>query len=137
MNNMGFEEAKFKAIKYIGISKKTRFEVMTKLKNMYIEDKIINKVLDYLIELNYINDLDYVDSYIRQNIRLEKYSIFEITEKLKIKGINQSIVDDRIDKLLPSDYEDIVIRKITNIKSKTLDNIKLKQYLYRRGFKNI
>lgn len=134
---MEFEEAKFKAIKYIGISKKTSFEVITKLKKLGINDNIINNVIDYLVELDYINDLDYVDSYIRQNIRMQKYSVYEITEKLKIKGIKYDIIESRIEKLLPKDYEKTIINKITSIKSKTIDEIKIKQYLFRRGFKNI
>jgi SOS response regulatory protein OraA/RecX len=83
---MDFEEAKFKAIKYVGISKKTKYEVTSKLKKIGVEGKVITDVLKYLEELDYVNDLDYVDSYIRQNIRSQKYSIYEITEKLKVKG---------------------------------------------------
>lgn len=137
MNNMEFEEAKFKAIKYVGISKKTSFEVTSKLRRIGVSEKVIANVLEYLKEFNYINDLDYVDSFIRQNVRFQKYSIYEIKEKLKIKGIKQDVIEDRIDKLIPDDYEENIINKLTNLKSRTLDETKIKQYLYRRGFKNM
>lgn len=134
MNNMDFELAKFKAIKYIGISKKTEYEVITRLRKSNVDDDIIYKVIDHLNEFGYINDEDYVDSYIRQNLRFQKYSIFEIREKLKAKGIKSSLIDNKIKTNIPDDYEQEVIEKIYNVKSKKLDEAQIKQYLYRRGF---
>lgn len=134
MNIMDFELAKFKAIKYIGISKKSEYEVIMKLKGLNVSEDIVSKVIDYLNELGYINDLDYVDSYIRQSLRMQKYSIFEIREKLKAKGIKSNLIDDRIESNIPEEYEKKIVEKIYNVKAKTLDDQKLKQYLYRRGF---
>lgn len=131
---MDFELARFKAIKYIGISKKSEYEVIMKLKGLNVSEDIVSKVIEYLNELGYINDLDYVDSYIRQNLRMQKYSIFEIREKLKAKGIKSIFIDDRIQSDIPKEYEKKVVEKIANVKSKTLDEQKLRQYLYRRGF---
>lgn len=131
---MDFELARFKAIKYIGISKKSEYEVIMKLKGLNVSEDIVSKVIEYLNELGYINDLDYVDSYIRQNLRMQKYSIFEIREKLKAKGIKSIFIDDRIQSDIPEEYEKKVVEKIANVKSKTLDEQKLRQYLYRRGF---
>jgi len=133
---MNFEEAKFKAVKYLGISKKTEQEVILKLKRLDVDEAIIDKVIRYLAEYGYINDSDYVDSYIRQNERMLKYSIYEITEKLKVKGIKKDILEDRLDSLASSEYEKKIIKKIIIAKSKTVDEYKIKQYLYRRGFKN-
>lgn len=134
---MDFEEAKYKAIKYLGISKKTEYEVEMKLKRLNIDENIIDKVIKYLLELDYINDLDYVNSYIRQNVRMLKYSVYEISEKLKAKGINSNILENKIDTLRSSNYEEKIIDKIVNSKSKNMDEEKIKQYLYRRGFKKI
>jgi len=135
VNNMNFEEARFKAIKYLGISKKTEYEVITRLKKLDTDMTIIDKVIKYLSELGYINDIDYVDSYIRQNERMLKYSIYEISEKLKAKGIKNDIIEDKFESLVLNKYEKKVIEKIVSTKSKTLDEIKIKQYIYRRGFK--
>lgn len=134
---MEFEDAKYKAIKYLGLSKKTEYEVRIKLLKMDTDEKTIDKVITYLSELGYINDIDYVDSYIRQNERMLKYSIYEITEKLKAKGIKADTIDDRIDTLRSTNYEKKIIEKLISVKSKSLDENKLKQYLYRRGFNNI
>lgn len=126
---------KEKAIKYIGISKKTEGEVRKKLKNFSADEELINKVIEYLKELGYIDDIDYVKSYIRQNINMLKYSKYELKQKLLQKGIKASIIEEKFETDLPEDYERIVIEKLTHGKLKNYEDIKRKEYLYRKGFR--
>lgn len=135
MNNENYLIAKEKAIKYIGISKKTKYEVSQKLKKLNMSESIINKVLKELKALDYINDNKYIISYIRQNIRYMKYSIYEIKQKLLQKGIDVSIIELKLEEMLPKDYENNIIEKLKTTKLKDYEPIKQKEYLYRRGFK--
>lgn len=132
---MDYIYLKEKAIKYIGISKKTEFEVRKKLKNISDDEETIDKVISYLKELGYIDDLDYIKSYIRQNINMLKYSKYELKQKLLQKGIKASIIEEKFETELPFDYERNVVYKLVNGKLKNYDDIKKKEYLYRRGFK--
>ena len=111
---MEFEIAKEKAVKYIVMAKKTKHEVYQKLKKSGFDGNIINQVIDYLSDLNYLNDEEYIDAYLKQSMRLLKYSIFEIKQKLLQKGLDKCIIENKL---------------------KNLDDLKKKQYLYRRGFK--
>lgn len=132
---MDYIYLKEKAIKYIGISKKTEFEVRKKLKSISDDEETIDKVISYLKELGYIDDLDYIKSYIRQNVNMLKYSKYELKQKLLQKGIKASIIEEKFETELPFDYERNVIYKLVNGKLKNYDDIKKKEYLYRRGFK--
>ena len=132
---MSFEVAKNKAIKYVGISRKTEQEVYRKLKTQGFHEDIIMEVIEYLKELGYINDDDYVDAYIRQCMRLLDYSTYEIRQKLLQKGINKYIIDDKVGTLEESDYNDLLLNKLLNGKCKNMDDLKKKQYLFRRGLK--
>ena len=76
---MDFEIAKEKAVRYLVTAKKTEHEVRLKLKKSKFSEEIIDDVVNYLIKINYINDEDYVDAYIRQCMHLLNYSIFEIS----------------------------------------------------------
>lgn len=136
-NNEEYIVAKEKAIRYIGISKKTKQEVINKLKVLKIEPLAINSIIKDLEELKYIDDKDYVRSYLIQNSRYLKYSKNEIRQKLLQKGINISIIKDEISRLLPEKYENEVIKKLLSGKLSKVDEIKRKEYLYRRGFENI
>ena len=127
--------AREKAIKYIGISKKTEYEVRNKLKGLKVTSSVIDEEIRYLKELNFLNDEEYVKAYIRQCIKMPKYSIFEITNKLLQKGIDSSIIEENIVILEESNYEKDLKDKLMNTKLKEYDDNKTKMYLYRRGFK--
>lgn len=132
---MNFEMAKEKAIKYLGISRKTEYEVFKKLKDLNCEEEIINNVIIYLRELGYLNDEEYVDAYIRQCVRLLNYSIYEIKMKLLQKGIKKYIIEEKLDELEHTDYEKKIKNKLLDTKCKNMELQKQKAYLYRRGFK--
>ena len=127
--------ARDKAIRYIGISKKTEYEVRQKLKRLKIASSVIDEEIEYLKELGYIDDIDYVKSYIKQCYKMQNYSIYEITNKLLQKGIKASIIEQEIGDLKESDYEQRVVDKLINGKLKSYDEMKQNNYLYRRGFR--
>lgn len=132
---MDFENAKQKAIKFIGISKKTEYEVKQKLYRLGYNQEITDMVISYLLNIGYIDDIDYVKSYIKQNERFMKYSIFEITQKLLQKGIKKDIIENEITILEDSNYDRKIYEKLMLTKCKDMEPIKQKQYLYRRGLK--
>ena len=134
---MELEIAKQKAIAYLVKSKKTSSEVTLKLKKLNFSDEIIKEVVSYFTELGYINDNEYVDAYMRQCMRLQNYSLFEIKNKLLQKGIKKDIIEEKIQVLEDSNYEKELVEKLLNGKLKNMEEIKQKQYLFRRGFKNI
>ena len=127
--------ARDKAIRYIGISKKTEYEVIKKLKGLKIASSVIEQEIQYLKELGYIDDTDYVKSYIKQCIKMQNYSIYEISNKLLQKGVKASIIEREIQVLKDTEYELNVVEKLIKGKLKSYDEIKQKNYLYRRGFK--
>jgi len=133
---MNFENAKQKAINYIGISKKTEYEVKQKLSRLGYSHDVIDMVISYLLNINYIDDVEYTKSYISQNERFMKYSIFEITQKLLQKGIKKDIIEQEIETLVNSDYEKNLYERLLLTKCKNMDEMKIKQYMYRRGIKN-
>ena len=134
---MELEIAKQKAIAYLVRSKKTSSEVRLKLKKLSFNEDTIEEVISYFTKLGYIDDNEYVDAYIRQCMRLQNYSLFEIKSKLLQKGIKKDIIEEKLQALENSDYERELVEKLLNGKLKNMEDIKQKQYLYRRGFKNI
>ena len=132
---MDYEVAKEKAIRYIVIARKTEDEVRKKLRKSGCDETIIDKVIKHLIKLDYINDSEYVDAYIRQCMRLLNYSIYEIKNKLLQKGIKKDIIEEKLQTLYESDYEENIVEKLLSGKLKSMEPLKKKQYLFRRGFK--
>ena len=131
---MDYLSAKEKAIKYIGISKKTEWEVNKKLKSLGVDSSIILRVITNLKELDYVNDEKYAKLYISQSVNMQKYSKYEIKQKLLQKGINIDIIEKMICGFVPDEYEGKVVQRLLNGKLKNYEDIKKKEYLYRRGF---
>ncbi|MEG2311050.1 MAG: regulatory protein RecX, partial [Clostridia bacterium] len=102
---MNLECAHEIAIKYIGISKKSEFEVRLKLNRYGFSNLIVDQTIDFLKSIGYIDDAMYVDAYIIQCMHLLNYSIYEIKNKLLQKGINKNIIEDKIKKISSTDYE--------------------------------
>lgn len=130
---MDFEVAKEKAVRYLVTAKKTEYEVRLKLKKSNFSDDTIDEVINYLIKIDYINDEEYVDAYIRQCMHLLNYSVFEIKQKLLQKGIKKYIIEEKVEKLKETNYENELIKKLLNGKLRNMDEIKAKKYLFRRG----
>ena len=131
---MNFEQAKEKAVKYLVLTLRTENEVRNKLKRLNVEEDIIEQVIEYLKGINYINDSNYIEAYIRQCIKIPKYSKYEIKMKLLQKGINKNLLEEKLEEHDMQQYEKKIVEKLKESKLKDMDEIKQKAYLYRRGF---
>lgn len=131
---MNFEQAKEKAVKYLVLTLRTENEVRNKLKKLNVEEDIIEQVIEYLKGINYINDSNYIEAYIRQCIKIPKYSKYEIKMKLLQKGINKNLLEEKLEEHDMQQYEKKIVEKLKSSKLKDMDEIKQKAYLYRRGF---
>jgi len=131
---MEFEMAKEKAVRYLVTALRTENEVRLKLKRINCDDNVADSVIEYLMELNYIDDDNYIDAYIRQCNSMLQYSCYEIKNKLLQKGIKKEMLNDKIAVLKDSDYESRIKNKLLNGKLKNMEELKQKNYLYRRGF---
>ena len=131
---MNFEQAKEKAVKYLVLTLRTENEVRNKLKKLNVEEDIIEQVIEYLKGINYINDSNYIEAYIRQCIKIPKYSKYEIKMKLLQKGINKNLLEEKLEEHDMQEYEKKIVEKLKSSKLKDMDRIKQKAYLYRRGF---
>ena len=130
---MNFEEAKEKAVKYLVLALRTEEEVRQKLRKLNVEENVISDVLEYLKSICYIDDLKYVDAYLKQCIKMPKYSKYEIKMKLIQKGINKNLIEEKLIEI-DNTYETKLIEKLINGKLKDMEPLKQKAYLYRRGF---
>lgn len=90
--------------------------------------------MSILPNFGYINDYDYVDAYIRQNMRLCSMSIYQIKQKLLQKGIKKYIIEEKLQELYDTDYESKVLERLYSSKFKNMDELNIKKYLYTKGF---
>lgn len=129
------DEQKTKVFKYITYKKRTEQEVRNKFKGQ-IEEEMLEEIIDYLKEANYLNDYDFIERQVNEYMNLKTLSIKEIKYKLSTKGLDRKLIEEYIDKNYDSlnEYEKKCIEKIKQ-KKKELTEEEIKQYLYRKGYK--
>ena len=130
-----FDEQKTKVMKYIIFKKRTENEVRQKFNNV-IEENMLDDIIEYLKEAKYINDYEFIEKQINEYKLLKTLSIKEIKYKLLSKGLDKDLIDEYIDSHYEElkEYENNCMEKIKAKKSSSMDEEKLKQYLYRKGY---
>lgn len=128
-----FENLKNKMLKYIVYKKRTEAEIRQKF--IEEDENMVEDAIDYLKELNYIDDSVYVDRAVKEFMALKNLSIKEMVYKICQKGVSKSIVDDYVckNKETMLEYE---ISSAKNIIKKKYgqEEQDIKNFLYKKGF---
>ena len=113
-----FDKAKTQVLKYVLYQKRCEQEIRSKFKNK-IEENMLEDIIEYLKEAEYINDKEYIKSKINNFMAIKNMSIQEIKYKLLSKGVNKYQLEDYIDENIEelNEYE---IKSASNIIHKKL-----------------
>ena len=131
-----FDQAKTKILKYVLYKKRTEQEIKNKFRNI-IEDDLLEDVINELKQNNYIGDDNYIKRAVNEYIALKNLSIKEIKYKLLQKGISSKLIENYIDKNIDEleEYEKKSVENIIIKKSVNMEENEIKQYLYKKGYK--
>ena len=130
-----FDIEKTKVMKFIVFKKRTEQEVRNKFANS-IEDNMLEDIIEYLKEANYLDDKEYIEKAINNFRILKNLSLKEIKYKLLAKGLNKDNIEDYFyeNKEDLNEYEKQSAKNIYNKKKKDLDDEEIKQYLLKKGY---
>ena len=132
-----FDREKTRVLRYILYKKRTEQEVRTKFVNI-IEENMLDDIIEYLKEANYIDDKEYIRKTINNFIALKNLSIREIKYKLLAKGLSKNDIEDYIYEN-KEELEEYEINSASNIiykKSTTMEKDEIKQFLLKKGYKS-
>ena len=130
-----FDKQKTRILKYILYKKRTEQEIRTKYAKELDED-LLEDILQYLKEAEYINDKEYIEKTINNFIILKNLSIRELKYKLLAKGLDKNDVEDYISEN-QEELKEYEIKSIQNIfykKSANMEPEEIKQYLLKKGY---
>lgn len=131
-----FDKFKSKVLKYVLYKKRTESEVRDKFSDS--DENMLEDVIEFLKEYNYINDEDYIERSIFEFKALKNLSIKEMSYKLLQKGISknslESYISSHYEELL--DFEIQSAKNIFNKKSKNMEVQEIKDFLYKKGYKS-
>jgi regulatory protein len=139
-----YAKAKQSALTYATYKLRSRHEVIKKLNSLEVESTIIDKVMEFLEEYNFVNDKEYIKAFINDKTNINKHSLKRIKYDLKSKGLNMTLVDEVLE-----DYSlvDLELENVTTLYQKKYNQIearnkytdyeieqKTMQYLMNKGY---
>ncbi|WBW98741.1 RecX family transcriptional regulator [Oceanirhabdus sp. W0125-5] len=112
-----YRAAKTKGLKYIERGDKTFAQVCEYLEKKEYSSQVIEKVMEFLVDYDFVNDERYAERYIKERRRTEGKN--KIKYALKKKGINEDIISEKLINI-NEDEELEAINKLVNKKIHTL-----------------
>ena len=131
-----FDREKTKVLRYILYKKRSENEVRKKFEKM-IEENLLEDIIEYLKEANYIDDKEYIRKTINNFMALKNLSKREVKYKLIAKGIRKEDIEDYFYENR-EELEEYEIKSASNImykKSASMDREEIKQILLNRKYK--
>lgn len=131
-----FDKEKTKVLKYIIYKKRSEQEIKNKFAKT-IDENMLEDIIEYLKEANYINDKEFIEKTINNFKILKNLSIKEMKYKLMAKGLNKDDVEDYFyeNKEELEEYETKSASNIIYKKSDSMEQDEIKQYLLKKGYK--
>jgi regulatory protein len=93
-NTLNYREAKSKAVRYLSMKMRTEKEVRDKLGEEGYDDDCIEKAVNELKAIGYINNQLYAQKYIYDRSKLKPISKKLMKRELAFKGISEEIADE-------------------------------------------
>ncbi len=133
-----YAAAKSAAVSFLALKLRTAFEVEEKLSEMGYDEATIEKVVENLKEINYINDYNYASKYIAEKTKLKPKSVKLLSLELSQKGIPDYIISEAFE-AFELDEEAVAVEllrkkysRYNSFDEKTIQ--KMKTFLLSRGF---
>ena len=116
-------------------------EVKKKLTRLQVVPKTKSKIINHLIDDDYLNEVRFTKSFIQGKLRIKKWGRIKLNYELKMRGVKKFIIDEEINKISKVNYYDY-FNEFSNNKIKTLKGSKEQKkrsfinYFTYRGWEN-
>ena len=116
-------------------------EVKNKLYSFKVSSQLVENIVEYLIDNDYLNEERYTKMFIQGKLRIKKWGRIKLKYELRLKGVDIKIINEHINQINEEDYieyfNEFSTNKIKFLKG-TLDQKKRSfiNYFTYRGWEN-
>jgi regulatory protein len=86
--------------------------VIRKIRELGGDSLTIQMILERLEKENYLNDRRYVATYVRDKFRINKWGKVKMHYYLKMKGLNEELIQSGFNEIDDKEYVELLIRTI-------------------------
>ncbi len=135
-----FEKAKNYCFLLLKFRLRSEKELYSRLKKKKFDEAIIRKILDFLKEKKFIDDICFSRAWADSRVK-KGFGIRRISQELALKGVDKSLIESQVSRI-KEDYPqtdlalEIARKRIEKMKGLEPDKKKMRiyGYLMRRGF---
>ena len=98
------KEAVQKIEHYCAYQERCHEEVIQKLRSMKMNSEEIDQIIGQLISENFLNEERFACSFARGKHRIKHWGKIRITNELKFRGINQTLINTALKEISPEEY---------------------------------
>lgn len=98
------KEAIQKIEHYCAYQERCHEEVEQKLRSMKMDSDEIDRIITHLINDNFLNEERFACSFARGKHRIKHWGKIRITNELKFRGINQTLINIALKEISPEEY---------------------------------
>ncbi len=141
MENVNLDFALNKIKAYCAYSERCHFDVKNKLYEMKLYPHQVEEIVSKLIEENFLNEQRYATAYAGGKFRINKWGKQKIIAGLKQKYVSSYCIKKALLEIDEDEYLKTA-RKLIEIKFKLLgkhtavNTMKVKQYMFQKGYEN-
>lgn len=103
------------AARFLSYEPRTIYEVLQYLKKHEISDEAANSAVSELTELGFLNDDQYVQIFIQNDLRVGNDGARSLTQKLSQKGVDPEIIQTHLDEVAEEDWITVAQRVIKSM----------------------
>jgi len=139
MDEEQFSKAKSSAFNLLSYRERTIKEMRDRLRKKDFSEEIINPLIDYLLEKDFLNEERFAEMWIRSRKNNHPRGRKLIYKELKDKGLNRKIINEALNQYLSREKEvDMAVylrdKWLRRRKDEDISSYKLKNYLANKGF---
>lgn len=128
------------ALVFLSYRMRSEKEIVTHLKSKEVDDQVIPDIIHKLKSLNYVNDLDFAEAYVKTQINTSSKGPGIIKQELFEKGVSGDIIESSLALFSKEDQVETALKLTTKIQkkankvSKIQQKQKTEEMLMRKGF---
>ncbi len=88
---------------------KCEFDIIQKLIKLEIDKESQQKIMEYLVSNNYINNQRYANAFVNDKFKFNKWGKQKIKQNLKFKRIENIYIDTSLSNLNSDDYKRVLL----------------------------
>jgi len=130
-----YQELLNKMMRYCAMEEKSVFDLKIKLYNLNASKEEIEKIIDQLIDDNFLNEERYVRVFIKGKLNSRKWGRIKIENALRQKNVSSKLIEMLMEETInPENYQSMIQsvleKKMIELETKELETQKMKEKLF-------